>query len=129
MEDKQTRLDQAHSAMLNAQPQTSAAARQAYLDTLDAQSKDYGANIEKIKALNLAQDIPNYRTTMIERLEMHLFLGQEWLTQHSTDYQTNVTKAMAIAPSSRVARASKAVAEATVPLVPMPASVRPRWSA
>lgn len=105
MEDKQTRLDQAHSAMLNAQPQTSAAARQAYLDTLDAQSKDYGANIEKIKALNLAQDIPNYRTTMLQRLEMQLFLGQEWLTQHSTDYQTNVAKAIAmITDDARVDR-------------------------
>jgi hypothetical protein len=105
MEDKQTRLDQAHSAMLNAQPQDLAAARQAYLDTLDAQNSDYGANIEKIKALNLLQDIPNYRTTMIQRLEMQLFLGQEWLSQHSTDYQANVAKAMAmIAQDPRVER-------------------------
>ncbi|MFP6830811.1 MAG: DUF6543 domain-containing protein [Pseudomonas sp.] len=105
MEDKQNRLDQAHSAMLSAQPQALAAARQQYLDTLDAQSKDYGANIEKIKALNLAQDIPNYRTTMIQRLEMQLFLGQEWLSQHSTDYQTNVMTTMAmIADDTRVER-------------------------
>ncbi|WLH35630.1 hypothetical protein PSH79_27640 [Pseudomonas sp. FP2196] len=94
MDDKQSQLDQAHSAMASAQPQTSATARQEYLDTLDSQGKAYEANIKQIKALNLVQNIPNYRTTMIQRLEMQLFLGQEWLSQHSTDYQANVRAAM-----------------------------------
>lgn len=94
MEGKQSQLDQAHSAMVAARPQASEAARQAYLDTLDSQHKAYEANIKQIKELNLIESIPNYRTTMIQRLEMQLFLGQEWLTQHSTDYQANVRVAM-----------------------------------
>ncbi|WP_322845313.1 dermonecrotic toxin domain-containing protein [Pseudomonas sp. B33.4] len=96
MATKQTQLDTAHKALNDALPETRAEAHAHYLETLDSQSREYSAIIDQIKILNLEETIPNYRTCMIQRLEMLLFLGYEWLSQHSTDYQTRVTTTMAM---------------------------------
>jgi hypothetical protein len=90
MDAKQTQLDADHVALRDAPPEAQAQALKNYLSTLDTQARAYGANIEKIKALNPLNTVPNYRTTMIQRLEMQLFLGQEWLTQQAADYQATL---------------------------------------
>ncbi|MFJ2538387.1 dermonecrotic toxin domain-containing protein [Pseudomonas sp. NPDC087614] len=90
MADKQSQLDAAHNAMHDTSSTVDEAVGKKYLDTLDSLDKAYAANVEKIKSLNRKQTVPNYRTVMIERLQMLLFLGQEWLSQHNTDFQTNV---------------------------------------
>jgi len=90
MQTKQVQRDADHNALSNALGEARAPAREQYLATLDAQHKAYGANIEQIKALHLKEPIPNYRIVMIQRLEMQLFLGQEWLELHSTEFQANL---------------------------------------
>ncbi|WP_164553116.1 hypothetical protein, partial [Pseudomonas viridiflava] len=67
-----------------------------YLATLDSQHNEYAANIKLIKQLNCKQSIPNYRTVMPERLDMQLFLGQEWLSNNASDYQQRVLAVQAI---------------------------------
>ncbi|WP_460410011.1 MULTISPECIES: dermonecrotic toxin domain-containing protein [unclassified Pseudomonas] len=93
MKAKQIQRDADHKAFNDADGQARGPAREHYLATLGAQLKAYGANIEQIKALNQKEPIPNYRTVMIERLQMQLFLGQEWLDLHSAVFQTDL-KAM-----------------------------------
>ncbi|WP_242207874.1 MULTISPECIES: DUF6543 domain-containing protein [unclassified Pseudomonas] len=90
MKAKQVKRDADHNVLNNAPASTRAQARQQYLDTLDAQLKAYGTSIEQIKALNKKAPIPNYREVMIQRLEMQLFLGQEWLELHSTEFQASL---------------------------------------
>ncbi|WP_454562231.1 dermonecrotic toxin domain-containing protein [Pseudomonas sp. AIG] len=90
MKAKSTQRDADHDAFSNAPAQVRAQARQRYLDTLDSQHKAYGTSIEQIKALNKKQTIPNYREVMIQRLEMQLFLGQEWLELHTTEFQASL---------------------------------------
>ncbi|WP_336356536.1 hypothetical protein [Pseudomonas granadensis] len=90
MDAKRDQRNADHTAFTQALPATSAEARERYLATLDAQSKAYGKNIEQIKALNHKEPVANYRTVMIQRLEMLLFLGQEWLDLHSKDFQSSL---------------------------------------
>lgn len=87
MDAKTIQRDADHDAFNAALPQTRAQAREQYLATLDSQYKAYGTSIEQIKALNSKQPVPNYHAVMIQRLEMQLFLGQEWLDLHSTELQ------------------------------------------
>ncbi|TMU82486.1 hypothetical protein FGA82_03040 [Pseudomonas fluorescens] len=79
-----------HAAFTNAPAQDRAQARQRYLETLDSQLKAFGTSIEQIKALNNKEIIPNYREAMIQRLEMQLFLGQEWLQLHTKEFQASL---------------------------------------
>jgi hypothetical protein len=90
MDAKQIQRDADHTAFNSALEPAKTQARQQYLATLDAQSQAYGKNIEQIKALNHKEPIPNYRTVMIQRLQMQLFLGQEWLELHSREFQTSL---------------------------------------
>lgn len=90
MDAKQKQRNTDHAALTAALPAGRAAAREQYLATLDAQSQAYGKNIEQIKALNQKEPVPNYRTVMVQRLEMQLFLGQEWLELHSNDFQASL---------------------------------------
>ncbi|QHC98551.1 hypothetical protein PspR84_29235 [Pseudomonas sp. R84] len=104
MKAKQVQRDADHTALNDALPPARAQARQRYLDTLGSQLEAYGTSIEKIKALNNKEPIINYRTVMIQRLEMQLFLGQEWLDLHSTDFQANLKSMQAmLADESRFA--------------------------
>lgn len=90
MASKLTELTQTRTAMDAALPETAKTARKHYLDLLDSQLKEYGDNIKQIRELNSLQEVPNFRAVMIERLEMQLFLGQEWLIENSTDFQANI---------------------------------------
>ena len=90
MHAKEIRLNADRDALSDALPPAQSQARTQYLATLDAQHKEYAANIQQIKELNLNQTIPNYRTVMTERLQMQLFLGQEWLSEHSSQFQQSV---------------------------------------
>ncbi|MBC3776970.1 DUF6543 domain-containing protein [Pseudomonas sp. SWRI99] len=99
MQTKETRLQEDRQALQTALPATRAQARERYLATLVSQSQAYEAIIEKIKALQLEESIPNYRTVMIERLEMQLFLGQEWLSQNIPEYQQQLQSVMAMIAS------------------------------
>lgn len=87
---RQTRLEADRTALRKASSQDQVEARSRYIDTLEAQHKEYAANIQLIKELNLKEPIPNYRTVMSERLQMQLLIGHEWLEQHSTDFQRRV---------------------------------------
>ncbi|TKJ83014.1 hypothetical protein PkoCFBP13504_16175 [Pseudomonas koreensis] len=90
MKAKQLQIDAEHDAFKDALASVRAQARQQYLATLESQRKAYGTSVEQIKALHQKQPIPNYRKTMIQRLAMQLFLGQEWLEIHSTEFKANL---------------------------------------
>lgn len=90
MEAKRQQRNAEHTELTDALPAAQAAARERYLATLDSQIQAYDKNIEQIKALNHKEPIPNYRTVMVQRLEMQLFLGQEWLELHSNDFQASL---------------------------------------
>ncbi|MDT3310318.1 hypothetical protein QZR14_03015 [Pseudomonas sp. rhizo66] len=91
MEAKSIQRDADHDNFNAALAPARAQAREQYLTTLDSQHKAYGANIEQIKELNQMEPIPNYRTVMIQRLQMQLFLGQEWLDLHATEFDANLS--------------------------------------
>ena len=94
MPDKRTRLLAARAALQEALPEAREGQRQPYLDVLDAQSREYGAMIEKLKALELIEPEPAFRGLMIQRLEMQIFLILEWLNEHSATYQVSVKSTM-----------------------------------
>ncbi len=96
MESKGSRLDADRNSLHDAPAQAREQALAQYLATLDSQHNEYAANIKLIKQLNCKQSIPNYRTVMPERLDMQLFLGQEWLSNNASDYQQRVLAVQAI---------------------------------
>ncbi|VVM87739.1 hypothetical protein PS662_02662 [Pseudomonas fluorescens] len=69
----------AHKLMLDALPEAAASSRKQFLDKMDSQFKEYEAHIQELKALNTLEPIPNFRTAMIDRLSLQLFLTQAWL--------------------------------------------------
>ncbi|WP_460059689.1 dermonecrotic toxin domain-containing protein [Pseudomonas sp. S2_A05] len=96
MESKGSLLDTERNSLRDAPAQAREQALAQYLATLDSQHNEYAANIQLIKTLNCKQSIPNYRTVMPERLDMQLFLGQEWLSNNASDYQQRVLRVQAI---------------------------------
>lgn len=91
MEAKQTQLINVRKAMLDAVPERAATARQTFLDTLDSQLEAYGEHIKEIKALNILEPVPNYRTAMLERITLQLFLMQSWLDECSPEFRKSLT--------------------------------------
>ena len=96
METRLSDLQKAHSNLMAANDENRAELTRLYLIELDSQHKEYGANIEKIKALQIVEASPSYRTSMIQNLQMQLFFGQEWLALHSRVQAADVATAMAI---------------------------------
>ena len=90
MEAKRLQIDAEHDAFKKALPSARAQARQQYLATLESQRKAYSTTVEQIKELHQKQPISNYRKAMIQRLEMQLFFGHEWLEIHSTEFDANL---------------------------------------
>ncbi|RKS20227.1 hypothetical protein BJ917_4122 [Pseudomonas sp. WPR_5_2] len=93
---KRTQLKDARKAMLEASPEDRASARQTFLDTLDQQVQDYGVHIQELKALNTLEPVPNYRTAMLDRLSLQLFLMQSWLDEQSSEFRNSLTTTLAL---------------------------------
>lgn len=91
----QERAD-ARQKMLKAGPQTAASARQQFLDMLDRQYKAYDDHIRDLKAQNILEAIPNYRTAMLDRLSLQLFLTQSWLDESLAEFRENLNKTMVL---------------------------------
>ena len=104
MAAKSSQLDLAHTSFHAALPQVDAEARTHYVGIIDSMSKEYGEVIKKIKAVNLKETIPNYRTVMAERLEMQLFLGQEWIAVTTIEFQKNLDAKIAMGSDPHVDR-------------------------
>jgi hypothetical protein len=81
LEDKRMQLFNARRAVLEATAADADSARQRFLDTLDSQIQDYSTHIADIKALNALEAVPNFRTAMIDRLSLQLFLMQSWMDE------------------------------------------------
>ncbi|MBV6825351.1 dermonecrotic toxin domain-containing protein [Pseudomonas sp. PD9R] len=90
LENNRTQLFNARRAMLEATPETADTARQQFLDMLDSQVTDYSTHIESIKALNVLEAVPNYRTAMVDRLSLQLFLMQAWLDERYPVFRENL---------------------------------------
>ncbi|BBP73790.1 hypothetical protein PHLH6_57940 [Pseudomonas sp. Seg1] len=91
MQPKQDTLADFHTALLEALPEKVEETRKQYLDTLESQLSEYTAHIDQLKALNLAEPVPNYRTAMIDRLTMQMFLCHSWFIERNLDYSTTLT--------------------------------------
>lgn len=94
LEARQLQLVNARRAMLEATPETADSARQQFLATLDAQMKEYGAQIEALKALNILEAVPNYRTAMLDRISLQLFLMQSWIEERHPDFRESLRTTM-----------------------------------
>lgn len=86
----------ARTLMLNAQPEAAASARKQFLDTLDTQYKAYDDHIRDLKAQNTLETIPNYRTAMLDRLSLQLFLTQSWLDESSPGFRESLRTTLAL---------------------------------
>lgn len=67
--------------MKNAPADAIDATRQTFLEKLEARTDEYETTIEKVKSLNLVEEVPNYRDAMIEMLGTQLFFNQTWIDQ------------------------------------------------
>jgi hypothetical protein len=81
LQGKRLRLVNVRRAMLEATPETANSARQQFLDILESQVKEYSTHIENLKALNILEAVPNYRTAMLDRISLQLFLMQAWIDE------------------------------------------------
>lgn len=99
-DNKQETLQQQRNAartlMLNARPEAAASARKQFLDTLDTQFKEYDDHIRDLKAQNTLETIPNYRTAMLDRLSLQLFLTQSWLDESSAGFRESLRTTLAL---------------------------------
>lgn len=82
--------------MLDAQPEAVASARKQFLDMLDTQFKAYEDHIQDLKAQNTLETIPNYRTAMVDRLSLQLFLTQSWLDESSAGFRESLRTTLAL---------------------------------
>lgn len=94
--DKQKQLLDARKSMLEALPADAESARQTFLDTLDTQTREYSTHIQNLKALNILEPVPNYRTAMIDRLSLQLFLMQSWLDERSSEFRDSLKTTLAL---------------------------------
>ncbi|RBL69447.1 hypothetical protein C3E98_020535 [Pseudomonas sp. MWU13-2625] len=81
LEDQRSQLVTVRRAMLESTPQTAEAARQQFLDTLESQMQAYSVHIDGLKELNILEAVPNYRTAMVDRISLQLFLMQSWIEE------------------------------------------------
>jgi hypothetical protein len=112
---KRSELVNVRRAMLEATEQNAESARQTFLDTLDAQAKEYSANIDSLKALNLLEAIPNYRSAMLERLSLQLFLMQGWIDETYTAFRESLAQTLVLLDED----ASEAAADRSEPFAKM----------
>ncbi|MHC8408685.1 dermonecrotic toxin domain-containing protein [Pseudomonas sp. Hz4] len=87
---KRLQLVEVRRAMLEATPETADSARQHFLDTLDTQIGEYTTHIQELKALNILEAVPNYRTAMLDRISLQLFLMQSWLSECDTTFRDSL---------------------------------------
>lgn len=81
MASKRKSITDAYNAMKNAPADAIDATRQTFLEKLEARTDEYETTIEKVKSLNLVEEVPNYRHAMIEMLGTQLFFNQTWIDQ------------------------------------------------
>ncbi|WJK09857.1 dermonecrotic toxin domain-containing protein [Pseudomonas fluorescens] len=96
LEDKKNAFESARKAMKDATPQAAAPARQHYLDTLDSQIREYSTHVQELKALNALEPVPNFRTAMVERLSLQLFLMKSWLDEHTRDFRDGLQNTLTL---------------------------------
>ena len=66
--------------------QTFQAKRQTYFDHVNTRRDEYQITLDKLHALNLIENVPNYRNTQISLIQAQLYLNQIWLDKTQTDY-------------------------------------------
>ena len=94
LEDQKMQLLSVRRAMLAATPDTAESTRQQFLDTLDSQLKAYSTHIENLKSLNVLEAIPNYRTAMLDRIALQLFLMQSWIDEQFPVFRSSLEVTM-----------------------------------
>lgn len=90
LQGKRLQLVNVRRAMLEATPETAASARQQFLDTLESQVQEYSRHLEDLKALNLLEAVPNYRTAMLDRISLQLFLMQSWIDERYPEFRESL---------------------------------------
>lgn len=90
LQGKRLQLVNIRRAMLEATPETAASARQQFLDTLESQVQEYSRHLEDLKALNLLEAVPNYRTAMLDRISLQLFLTQAWMDERYPEFRESL---------------------------------------
>jgi len=81
MASKRQSITDAYNTMKKASADARDAAKQTFLDKLEERIGEYEITIEKLKSLNLVEDVRNYRDAMIEMLGTQLFFNQTWIDE------------------------------------------------
>jgi hypothetical protein len=81
MKSKRQGITDAYNAMKNAPAEEKNAARQTFLEKLEARNDEYDVTIEQIKSISLVEEVTNYREVMIEVLGTQLFFNQTWIDE------------------------------------------------
>lgn len=95
-QDMEQQRTAARKLMLQAPPETAASARQQFQEKMDEQFKEYEEHIQDLKAVNILEPIPNYRTAMLERLSLQLFLTQSWLAVSSEEFRGSLRETLTL---------------------------------
>jgi hypothetical protein len=93
-ERTRTELTASYNTLKAASDTAKSAPRQQFLELLDKRTVDYAAPIEQLKALNLLEAVPNYRSSMVEMLGTRLFFNQTWFDQQSTLFAQTLKDAL-----------------------------------
>lgn len=94
LESKRLQLINVRRAMLEATAETADGARRQFLDTLNSQVAQYSAHLEDLKALHILEAVPNYRSAMLERITLQLFLMQSWIDECNPRFRESMRSAL-----------------------------------
>ncbi|MGE8065765.1 dermonecrotic toxin domain-containing protein [Pseudomonas sp. NPDC089569] len=82
----QRELQQAHQAMTQATPDTTAGKRQLYLQRLESQRADYETALQRLKALQVFSPLPDYQKRALNYLKAQLDLGHAGIREALTAF-------------------------------------------
>jgi hypothetical protein len=75
-----------------------------FLELLERRTGEYAAPIEQLKALNLLETVPNFRSAMTEMLGTQLFFNQTWLDQRNPTFAQALRETLVLLEAQEAAR-------------------------
>ena len=109
-EQARQELTAAYNAMKAASDQTLLTEQTRFLELLERRTGEYAAPIEQLKALNLLETVPNFRSAMTEMLGTQLFFNQTWLDQRNPTFAQALRETLVLLEAQEAAQGAGDVA-------------------